>query len=381
MTNEGDGILVVGKIIGSLPISYNGGKKPIFHWVAGTLCREAIGHHRVLDGFSGTGIMSAMLSAIGMETYSCDPLQTAYCMSVTLAQNDGDILSGDDLDGLCSHRTVDGIVYDGSDVIDGMWSLAESFRGCLTRNECAWLTMANHKLSTLSPHKQMIGQCAIRAICCLQPYGTPHGSETFRHRIKQKDKYGDDCLGHYMNSSYEIEVGVWFRKYCEKFSEAVRQMSAVRESSATCYRADVIAAIEEWDWLSDVEMAYFDPPYGRRQRGYATDYGLSEALLGGEALPFSDFDTVDGHERNFHRLLDASSGMDKIVFSYDDKSWKTIPEIVGEVERHGRRVRIESLPHVHGKRPNARCQKRVEEHLIIAERKGAKCRSRSRGRS
>lgn len=370
MTNVEDGIASINRIIGQLPISYNGGKKPIFTWMADIICREAVGHQRVLDGFSGTGIVSALFAAIGKETYSCDPLQTAYCMSVTLSQNNGEILGGDDLEMVCGHRTIDGLIFEGRDVIEGMDHLAARFHGFLTRNECAWLTMANEKLRRLSPLRQMIGQCAIRAVCCLQPYGTPHGSETFGHRIKQKDRYGNDCLGHYMNSSYEIETDVWFRKYCEKFSCAAVQMEALRDEDATCYRADIISALEEWDWIRDVDMAYFDPPYGRRQRGYAVDYGLSEALLGDEEIPFSDFDTTEGHGRNFVRLMEASSGIEKIVFSYSDKSWKSIPEIVEEIERHGRSVRVESCPHTHGKTPNERCKRDVVEHILIAERKG-----------
>ena len=356
-------------IIGGLPISYNGGKKPIFTWLAEVLCRESVGCHSVLDGFSGTGIVSSLMAMIGKETYSCDPLQTAYCMSVTLAQNDGAILDGETLEGVCSHRSVDGIIFEGKDVISGMDSLAGEFHGFLTRNECAWLTTANRKLMRLSPYEQMLGQCAIRAVCCLQPYGTPHGSETFGHRIKQKDRYGDGCLGHYMNSSYEIETDRWFRKYCEKFSSAVLRMSEMRTGRATCYRADLLQAMEEWGWLRNVEMAYFDPPYGRRQRGYAVDYGLSEALLGDDPIPFSDFDTVEGHSRSFPRLLDVSSNIGKIIFSFDDKSWKDIPRIVEQIEHHGRIVRIESLPHMHGKVPNKRCRREVVENLLIAERK------------
>lgn len=361
-------IIKMDKIFGSLPISYNGGKKPIFPWISRVLLRESAGHDSVLDGFSGTGIISSFFSMIGKETYSCDPLQTAYCMSVTLSQNDGRSLSDEEIDRICSHRVVDGIVFD-EVVMEGLDDVAMRIRGFLTRNECAWMTRAREKMSSLHPLEQMIGHCAIRAICCLQPYGTPHGTETFRHRVKQKDSYGDKCLGHYMNSSYEIEADRWFRKYCDKFSKASDELSSMSSSRATCYRSDILAAMSKWGWLKEVDLAYFDPPYGRRQRGYASDYELSEAILGGNSIEFADFDTADGHSDNFDRLMDESGKIKKIIFSYDDKSWANISEIIDRVERHGRTVEIEQCSHIQGKTPNKKCKRDVMEYLIIARRK------------
>ena len=366
MTRQ-EGIDHLNKIFGILPISYNGGKKPIFKWIADVLSKESVEHHRVFDGFSGTGVISSLFGMMGKETYSCDFLQTAYCMSVTLAQNDGEIIDEEDLSMLCSHRSVDGVIFEGDDVIEGLDLPAERFRGFLTRNECAWLSMANRKLMRLSPLKQMLGQCAIRAVCCLQPYGTPHGCSTFKHRVKQKDKYGNKCLGHYMNSSYEIEVGVWFKKYCEKFSSAVCKLKDIRISHSTCYRMDTIDALA-LPWIRDVDLAYFDPPYGRRNRGYLVDYGLTESILGSDEIPFNDFDTVEGHGGNFDKLLEASSSIDKVILSYDDKSWKDIPTMIEGIKKHGRKVRVETCPHIHGKTPNKECKRDVVEHLIIAER-------------
>ncbi len=364
-----DVISMVEREISQLPISYNGNKKPIFRWVAESLEREAADCETVIDGFSGTGIISAFLAGAGKTVYACDALQTAFCMSVTLAQNPGVTISDEQLSAIGSHRVVDGHLFEGDDEHHGYDTIYKQFKGCLTRNECVWLTRACHKITDIPPYQQMIAQAAVRAVCCLQPYGTPNGRSTYRHRIKQKDVYDQKCLGHYMNSSYEIEVPVWFDKYCRKFNDVAQHLSSARQGKAICYRDDIITALSNYPWMLKADLAYFDPPYGKRQRGYATDYKLSEALLTEKRIEYEDFDTADGHRRSFGKLLSICEDVPKIIFSYDDKSWTTIDEITTLMRKFGRKVRVENSPHTHGKKPIKDCRRQVTEHLIIAERK------------
>ena len=353
----------------SLPITYNGSKQRIFKWVAGILLRESVDSQVAVDGFSGSGIISSLLADSGLEVHSSDSLFSAYAMTVTLAGNPGITMTDGQLDRIISHSCVDGMLYDDeTGLVDDIPNVNDVYPGIFTRNEGIWMGRTREKLNGLPVYERLIGQVALRSLACIQPFGTPNGRSTFVHRIKQKRKYGNNCLGHYLNSSYEIEMDTWFRRYVGKFNAAVDTLSSGREGCATCHRTDVLRLLEETADLG-VGVAYFDPPYGGPGcRDYGIDYQVHEHIIGAEPLPTSDFFTAAGHAAMFDQMLDRCEGIPTVIFSYNNKAWATIDDIVARLKHRGYAISVESVDHVHGKHPIDDCQNNVTEHMIIAKR-------------
>lgn len=357
----------IGRLLSGLPITYNGSKKKLFRWLASHIVPELEGCRVAVDVFSGSGIISALLANSGLRVYACDALMSAYAMTVTLACNPGELLSDEHVDAVTSHRCVDGMLFEPKEGwLEGYGEIVDEFPGTFTRNEGAWVSRAKWKLDHLPIYERMIGYTALRGLACIRPFGTPNGRSTFVHRIKQKDVYGDGCLGHYLNSSYEIEVDRWFRSYVGKFNSAVARLSGSRPGSVIAHRDDAIDVLSQIP-MDEVDVVYCDPPYGGPGcRDYSVDYALHEAMLGGRSIGASDFFTADGHAINFSRMLDLIDGVPKIILSYNSKAWTTIEEISGMLRYRGYSTRTESVPFVHGKRTVDTCQNSVVENLIVA---------------
>lgn len=352
-----------------LPLAYVGGKKKILPWLVPLLAEQTPAGAAVLDGFSGSGIVSAALTCLGHPVVSCDVLKSAYCLTVTLAQNPGELVSDEQIAELSSHRCVDGVVIeDGEEYRD----VAGAHDG-LTRSEAAWLEFAYRKAEHLSPYRQMIAHAAIRGICGLVPFGTTSGSSTYKHRVKQKDQYGNRCLGHYLTDSYELNVVDRFPKYLRSFNDAVGRLGDLRSTSAVAHRADVIEVLES-GWAAGVEVAYYDPPYGTpRKAGYADIYTLNERTLHAEEVPGATPFSAGSHARDFERLLDASRGIGRLIISHDSHSWCDLDGMSHLLERFGRTVTVASLDFVHGKKPMGESRsRRVTEYVIVADERRRK---------
>ena len=357
----------IGRLLSGLPITYNGSKKKLFRWLASHVIPEIEGRDVAVDAFSGSGIVSTLLANSGLRVHACDALMSSYAMTVTLACNPGETLSDEDVDIVTSHRCVDGMLYEpGDGWLDGYGDIVDEFTGTFTRKEGLWVSRAKWKLDQLPIYERMIGYSALRGLTSIRPFGTPNGRSTFLHRIKQKDTYRDGCLGHYLNSSYEIEMDRWFRSYVGKFNSAVARLSGSRAGSVIAHREDAIDMLSRLP-MDEVDVVYCDPPYGGPGcRDYSIDYALHEAVLGGHPIGASDFFTADGHAKNFSRMLDLIDSVPKIILSYNNKAWSDIGSISAMLQRRGYSVRVETTPFVHGKRTVSAFQNRVVENLIIA---------------
>jgi hypothetical protein len=278
----------IGRLLSGLPITYNGSKKRLFRWLASHVVPEVQGCRVAVDAFSGSGIVSALLANSGLRVHACDALMSAYAMTVTLACNPGELLSDEHLEVVTSHRCVDGMLFDPEDGwIDGHDEIVQNFPGTFTRNEGLWVGRAKQKLDQLPIYERMVGYSALRGLTSIRPFGTPNGRSTFVHRIKQKDTYRNDCLGHYLNSSYEIEVDKWFRAYVRNFNAAVARLSGGRVGSVVAHRGDALDMLSTIP-MDEVDVVYCDPPYGGPGcRDYSVDYAPHEAVLGGQLLPYA----------------------------------------------------------------------------------------------
>ena len=355
-----------------LPMSYIGGKKKMIPWLTPLLAKYIpVGTEGILDGFSGSGMVSSILTCLGRSVVSCDVLKSAYCLTVTLAQNPGELVSESDIDYLSSHRCVDGVVIDEN---REYCDVAAPHDG-LTRSEAAWLEFTYRKAETLSPYRQMIALAAIRGISCLVPFGTTRGGSNYKHRVKQKDRYGDKCLGCYLTDSYEIDIVDRYPKYVRNFNSAVERLVSLRQSPAVVHRSDVVEILESGA-VSGVDVAYYDPPYGTPSKsGYVDLYATNENILHAEEIPVTATFSAGSHSADFERLMDASRGIRKVIVSHDDHSWCELEYMKKLLERFGRTVEVASVDHSHGRATMGKeWSRKVTEYLIVADEVGRRKR-------
>ncbi len=350
-----------------LPLAYNGSKKKIFKWIAPQIVKNLENADIILDGFSGTGIISAFLSLNDYQVYATDSLYSSYILTSTLNSNPGIILSEDEINYLSSHRCVDNKIFeDGKIVEDVDDCIYHQFPGILTKNEVLWISHLNTKIKELDVFKKHIAQCAIRGISTIIPFSTSNGTKKFQNRITQKDKYKKRCLGFYYNSSYEIEYVKWFQKYSQAFNESVTFFSENRKFNVKSYHEDIFNILNR---NIKFDAAYLDPPYGRKNSiGYNKMYSFQEKLLNASNIEYEKFETPEDHKNNFYKLLNACHDIPILIFSYDNNSWDSISNIALILKQFGRIIDIISIDHCHGKIPMDSHNKQIVENIIVAKK-------------
>ncbi len=353
--------------IKKLPLAYDGNKKKLLNWIAPSLINELQEYDTILDGFSGTGIISSILSQTGHTVYSNDIFYSAYALTTTLNQNPGEIINEKEIQWLSSHRCIDGIIFDSNEIFNDINDdIHIKYPGILTQNESTWIKYLNKKIEKLSLYKQLIAHCAIRGISTIIPFNSANGSKKFQYRINQKDKYGQRCLGFYYNSSYEIEYIKWFEKYVEAFNQIVIDFSSRRVKDAITYQDDIFNIINSG---IQFDAAYFDPPYGRKNRiSYEKMYSFQEELLEHSIQPHAIFTNPEDHRKNFINLLKICENIPRLIFSYDNKSWNDIEDICLICKSFGRTINIISKEHCHGKIPMTSHNSPVIENLIVSDK-------------
>ena len=353
--------------IKKLPLAYDGSKKKIFRWIAPLLIQEFENADVILDGFSGTGIISAFLAQNDKQIHSVDSLYSSYILTNTLSSNPKEIIIDQELEQYSSHRCIDGLIFESDEIINIHSEIIGKYPQILTNNEANWIKYLNQKISHLSPYKKQIAQCAIRGISTIVPFSTSNGTKKFQNRIKQKDKYGQRCLGFYYNSSYEIEYIKWFNQYVKAFNEAVIQFSNNRKYDAIVHRDNIFNVLEKN--YKTFDAAYFDPPYGQKHRiGYEKLFEFKENLLEAKPIKYDIFTNPENHSKNFIKLLEYSENIPIIIFSYDNNAWTTIDEISLICKRFGRIINIISTDHCHGKIPMPSHNKKIVENIIVAKK-------------
>lgn len=352
----------------NLPISYMGGKKKIFKKIAPILIEVFDETDIILDGFSGSGIISAFLSQYVKQVFSNDILYSAYALTTMLSQNPGETISIEEKNFLSKHRCVDGFIFEDDEIVDYKIdiSLYKDYPGVLTKNEMIWILYLLEKSKDLSPYKKIIVDCAIRGISTIIPFNSAIGNQKLKNRIKQKDKYGDRCLGYYYNSSYEIEYVKWFHNYIDKFNDAILFLGQKRINDAICYNTDIIELLNN---KKNFNAAYFDIPYGYETSiSYLSRYAFQEKLLGHE-LP-QNYLKLQGINYNdsFIHLITSCNDINRIILSYDSKSWYQIEEITNILKQYGRKkINVISIEHTHGMSGIKRANNNVNEYIIVAD--------------
>ena len=143
--------------------------------------------------------------------------------------------------------------------------------------------------------------------------------------------------------------------------------------SAIATNMDIINLLKTG--LCNVDCAYFDPPYGGQSSDYATIYRFLEEYIYSEELEklphivnSHRFIKKTNYEEHFIELLDAAKDVPIWMFSYNDRSWKSIDYICDIVKQYKSDVLIETLDdeyrYLYSKKQGR--DSKSTEYLIIA---------------
>jgi len=145
----------------------------------------------------------------------------------------------------------------------------------------------------------------------------------------------------------------------------------VEESSQKhrCFNQDALSLL--LNKKPEVDMAYIDPPYGGQQSDYAAMYAFFEEYIYQKPLNelshlnnSSKFSKAKGYYDHFVEVMDASSYIPKLVFSYNDSSWCKIEDIESTIKKFRSKVIIDQVDYEYQYRDKKGSS---SEYIIVAE--------------
>jgi len=365
-----------------LPLNYVGSKKKILSWIWRSIENKKINFNTFLDPFAGSGVVSYFMRLLGKQVYSNDLLISSYYNLLSLVENPNIILTPQEISWLTSHRVKNG--GEGFEDIDLQYEdfphYNEEFftENYFTQKEAVFLDCFFYKINILQnkfklddnqiKYKKAICYSALLAFSNLLPFGSADGSNLFEYRKKQKDKYKNRCKGFYLDSDYNLHL-YWLSNYMEKFSNFALLTQGTKQGMA--FNQDAFDFLQQ-DFINDIDVVYFDPPYGGTSSNYVSIYNFLENFI--EQKNISKYKINAGqkfssknYQEHFSNILDLTQNVKTWIFSYNHKSWQGVDEIVALIKEYKNDVSYVSHTVTLQDRGNMTKKKDVLEHLIFAQ--------------
>jgi len=362
-----------------LPLNYVGSKKQLLPWIWELIEQNGIEFSSMLDPFSGSGVVSYFMRLLDKTVYSNDLLKSSFYNCVSLVENPGVIVTKNELEWLASHTVENGVLNDKDFCYDDIshYNEVNFTENFLTLKEAIYIDCLLYKMKNMKDffdlteadviYKQAICYSALMAFLNLLPFGSAGGSNFLEYRKRQKDTYNNRCKGFYMDEEYNLHL-YWIANYIDKFSKF--SLLAKNSPQGKAFNLNVFEFLN-LDYTKDVDLVYFDPPYGGSTSDYSSMYAFLEQFITQDyiseekQLQSKNF-SLKQYEENFIRLLDCVVDIKYWIFSYNHRSWSTIDNISSVVGKYKRDVRVFTYHSKLQNRGNMTKGKDFSEFLIIA---------------
>ena len=310
---------------------YQGSKQKFVDWIWD--CVKDIPFHSALDAFGGTGSVSFRLKEEGkLVTYN-DILSFNYIIGMALVENRSICLNDYEIDALLSEN--DNITY--PDFIE------RTFRDIyFTDEENHWLDVVSTNIRRMDNcYKQAIAYFALFQSCIIKrPYNLFHRKNLYVRQQDVERSFGN-------KKTWDTPFDVHFRKFVEEAN------NAVFDNGETCRAINC----NIFDVEPNYDFVYIDTPY-LNERGIGIDYadfyhflnGLVDYDNWGNCIDYKSkhlrlfrqynvWNDSDAIYQAFEQLF-VQFQHSTMAISYRSNGIPTIGELVGILERLGKKVRI-----------------------------------------
>lgn len=301
-----------------------------------------------VDAFSGSGVVSYVMKAIGREVLANDHLAFTSTIASALIANDTETLEPDEVDTICSGNK------------DGRRFIVETFDGLyFPRHDHEFLDAAWSQIEELAPAKRDL---ALGSLCLAAAWKQPRGVFTVT-----SPRYDDG------RRQLRMDLESLFREAVQAFNSAV---FAGRETCAA-------SSLDVFELPADgFSLAYFDPPYAPPKddtcyikryhflEGLATYWQGQEIMWETRTRKLRKRYTPFAYKRSAAPALDDLFGHFEgaaLVVSYGSNAALTKSELESMLRSHRRSVDCIEVPHSYGFGTHAAARRRrATEYIYIA---------------
>jgi DNA adenine methylase/adenine-specific DNA-methyltransferase len=301
-----------------------------------------------LDAFSGSGVVSYLLKAMGKRVTANDFLNFAATVARATIQNSSQRLNQHDIARILSPSA------------DGRDFIARTFKGrYFADQEHRFLDSAWSHIKSLDPAKKSL---ALSALCLAAARKQPRGVFTFTN-----SRYNDG------RRHLALPLRDHFIETAAEYNEVV--IDTGQRCKAVC--GDVFDLDP-----SGYDLVYLDPPYAppKDDNCYIKRYhfleGLSvywqeqEIMYNTATLKLVKRFTPFSYKRTIHKALTDLFDLfqnSTIVLSYSSNSIPSADEIRAMLRRAGRKVQLRRIEHRYSFGTHAQAKRReVDEYIFVA---------------
>lgn len=323
---------------------YHGSKRRLVEWI--------ISHtpecESVLDAFSGSGVVAYEYKKQDKRVIANDLLTSSYCFSKATIENNHTRLSDEEIEGLFSTND------------QCRPYLQDRYAGVLYPvEECRFLDNLHANINDLGdPYKRSIALAAAVRTCVykmpggkFRPNLLPYRSPTHR----------------YYKPKFRKPIEDVYRSFLQAYNSAVFDNGQAN----LALNADILDAVSN----IQVDLAYFDPPYGGSGFDYLRDYFFVELYTRDYGQPNELRGEVKRHEdsrqsgfrlsgevgSSLERLFERSVHIPCWMISYNNRSIPAQGELIQLVRRYRSSIQIVSRDYAYKGGDN----RRLRELMLI----------------
>jgi len=323
---------------------YVGNKRGILVDIADALDKNSVKFDKVLDLFSGSGVVSTFFKLMGKTVISNDLLTSSYYNSVAFSENNHIQLSREESDWLCTNENKD----KGDFILKNYtkrFTVAESI--FLDNYRANIDTLIERKFSkNLDDKKVQREALVMRAVCILSIEHYVLNRCFLGGRLNKGQVLADldHRMAHDRNGGDSMQFTI----------DPLPLFSYHEEKGCRAYNLDALdAAKQVREDFSDTQLAYVDPPYGQSQSDYATMFSFCEEYVYGEKidnLPHilaasKKFASKKNYKEHFREVLNEINWIPIWAVSFNAASFEAAEGIVEILKDFKKEVTTVSINH------------------------------------
>lgn len=228
---------------------FQGSKLKLLNWIRSNV--EGLDFHTVLDAFGGTGAVSYLFKTLGKQVTYNDLLRFNYYIGLALIENDGVILTEDDVEFLLTRHPE----------IEYPTFIQDTFQNIYyTDEENRWLDVVVTNIRQLNEqgeekYKKALAYFALfQAAIIKRPYNLFHRKNLYLRIANVDRSFGN-------KTTWDTPFEEWFVQFVDEANEAVFDNG--QETKAINY--DALEVSGQYD------LVYVDTPY-ISSKGTGVDY-------------------------------------------------------------------------------------------------------------
>lgn len=354
---------------------YVGSKRNILPDIENSLLKHNVKHEKILDLFSGSGVVSIFFKILGKEVISNDLLTSSYFNALSFCENNSISLTKEQIQYLCKNNNPN----------KGNW-IAKNYSKWFSDTEAQFLDNYRANVSSLKDQVSSLSQTdlnafkskeaqdavrvakirqgeiiealAIVSMChyvmdhCFLGGRLNHGQilANFEHRIK-----------HDRNKGHEMMFNI---PALPQFNDGKKQCYSYNMDALIAAR---VVQIDN----SDIDLAYLDPPYGQAQSDYAGMYKFCEEYVYSQQLDTishiadasQKFSKAKNYQEHFRQVLNEIKNIPTWAVSFNASSFSDASGIVNILKDFKTNVEVVNIDHEYRYRKS---RSKAVEYLFIA---------------